>query len=116
MRHRDKGIILGRKTGPRKLLLRNLATSIILYEKVKTTSAKARAVRPLVERLITKSKNDSVHVRRQLAQKLLHKNAVKKAVEVLGPRYKERQGGYTRTIKLGARKGDSAEMVQFELV
>ena len=97
-------------------MLRNLASSIILYEKVKTTRAKAAAVRPLVEKLITISKAQDLNARRSLLEVLLQKNAVLKAMEVLGVRYKERDGGYTRTIKLGARQGDGAEMVQIELV
>jgi large subunit ribosomal protein L17 len=116
MRHRNKNKILDRKKGPRELMLRNLASSIILYEKVKTTRAKAAAVRPLVEKLITVSKAQDLTARRTLLEVLLQKNAVLKAMEVLGARYKERNGGYTRTIKLGARQGDGAEMVQIELV
>ena len=116
MRHRNKNKILDRKKGPRELMLRNLASSIILYEKVKTTRAKAAAVRPLVEKLITTSKAGDLSARRNLLEVLLQKNAVLKAMEVLSVRYKERNGGYTRTIKLGARQGDGAEMVQIELV
>ncbi len=116
MRHRNKNKILDRQKGPRELMLRNLASSIILYEKVKTTRAKAAAVRPLVEKLITISKAQDLNARRSLLEVLLQKNAVLKAMEVLGVRYKERDGGYTRTIKLGARQGDGAEMVQIELV
>jgi len=116
MRHRNKNKILDRKKGPRELMLRNLASSIILYEKVQTTRAKAAAVRPLVEKLITTSKANDLNARRSLLEVLLQKNAVRKAMEVLSVRYKERDGGYTRTIKLGARQGDGAQMVQIELV
>jgi large subunit ribosomal protein L17 len=116
MRHRNKNKILDRQKGPRELMLRNLASSILIYEKVKTTKAKAQAVRPLVERMITASKAGDLNARRGLIKVLLQKNAVKKAMEVLGVRYKERQGGYTRVIKLGNRAGDGAEMVQIELV
>lgn len=116
MRHRNKNKILDRKKGPRELMLRNLASSIMLYEKVKTTRAKAAAVRPLVEKLITISKVGDLNARRALLEVLLQKNAVLKAMEVLSVRYKERNGGYTRTIKLGTRQGDGAEMVQIELV
>lgn len=116
MRHRNKNKILDRQKGPRELMLRNLASSIILYEKVKTTAAKAAAVRPLVEKVITISKAGDLAARRSLLEVLLQKNAVLKAMEVLGVRYKERNGGYTRTIKLGARQGDGASMVQIELV
>jgi large subunit ribosomal protein L17 len=116
MRHRNKNKILDRKKGPRELMLRNLAASILLYEKVKTTRAKAAAVRPLVERLITAAKVGDLNARRGLIKVLLQKNAVKKTLEVLGVRYKSRPGGYTRIIKLGTRAGDGAAMVQIELV
>lgn len=116
MRHRNKNKILDREKGPRELMLRNLASSIILYEKVKTTRAKARAVRSLVERSISSSKAGDLTARRGLIRVLLQKNAVKKSLEVLGVRYKTRPGGYTRLIKLGNRRGDGAEMVQIELV
>jgi large subunit ribosomal protein L17 len=116
MRHRNKNKILGREKAPRELMLRNLASSIILYEKVKTTQAKAKAVRPLLDRMITSSKVGNLTARRGLLKVLLQKTAVKKAMEVLGVRYKERPGGYTRILKLGTRKGDGAEMVQIELV
>jgi len=116
MRHRNKNKILDRQKQPRELMLRNLASSILLYEKVKTTKAKAQAVRPLVERMITAAKAGDLNARRGLIKVLLQKNAVKKAIEVLGVRYKNRPGGYTRVTKLGVRQGDGAEMVQIELV
>jgi len=116
MRHRKKGKILDRKKEPRKALLRNLATSIIIYEKVKTTKAKAKAVKPIVEKLITTAKKNDLTARRKLLEILYHKKAVNKALEVLGPRYKDRKGGYTRIINLNRRQGDNAEMVQIEFV
>lgn len=116
MRHRNKNKILDRKKGPRELMLRNLASSILIYEKVKTTKAKAAVVKPLVERMITLAKVGDLSARRGLIKVLLQKNAVKKSMEVLGDRYKDRNGGYTRTTKLGPRPGDGAEMVQIELV
>ena len=97
-------------------MLRNLATSLLLYEKVKTTEAKARVIRPIVERLISVSKVNSVLTRRRLARYVMDANAVKKEVEVLGVRYKDRQGGYTRIVKLGQRLGDAAPEVRIELV
>lgn len=97
-------------------MLRNLASSILLYEKVKTTRAKARAVRSLVERSITSAKAGDLTARRGLIKVLLQKNAVKKSLDVLGVRYQTRPGGYTRMVKLGSRRGDGAEMVQIELV
>lgn len=116
MRHRNKNKILGRQKGPRELMLRNLASSVLLYEKVKTTKAKATAVRPLVEKAITAAKAGNLEARRGLLKVLLQKKAVKKALEVLGVRYQKRPGGYTRTTKLGVRAGDGAEMVLLELV
>jgi large subunit ribosomal protein L17 len=116
MRHRNVGKVLDRKVGPRRALLRNLATSLVLFEKVKTTKAKAKAVRPVVEKLITKGTAGTVFARRQLVAGLYGENAAKKVMEVLGPRYKDRKGGYTRITQLGRREGDSAEMVQIELV
>jgi large subunit ribosomal protein L17 len=116
MRHRNANKILDREKGPRELMLRNLASSILIYEKVKTTKAKAQAVRPLVERMITAAKVGDLNARRGLIKVLLQKNAIKKAMEVLGQRYQTRPGGYTRMTKLGPRQGDGAEMVQIELV
>ncbi len=116
MRHRNKNKILDRKKAPRELMLRNMASSLIIYEKIKTTKAKAQVLRPLVEKMISSSKAGDLNARRGLIKVLLQKNAIKKAMEVLGDRYKERDGGYTRIIKLGSRGGDGAEMVQIELV
>ena len=116
MRHRNTTKTLDRKAAPRKALLRGLAESIVLYEKVKTTKAKAKAVRSLVERSITVAKRGDLTARRRLLATFHNEKAVKKALEVIGPRYKDRQGGYTRIIPIGFRKGDGAEMVQIELV
>jgi len=116
MKHRHKGKKLGRKKDPRKALMRSLATSLILYEKIKTTEAKAKALKPVVEKLITKSKNNNLATKRQLLEYLYLENAVKKILEELGPRYKDRQGGYTRITKTGIRLGDGAKMVQIEFV
>ncbi|OGL72303.1 50S ribosomal protein L17 [Candidatus Uhrbacteria bacterium RIFCSPHIGHO2_12_FULL_57_11] len=116
MRHRKVGKKLGRTTGPREALLRNLATSVILYERVRTTKAKARAVRPLVEDLVTIGKTPGIPARRRLTAILRTEGAVRKVVEVLGPRYRDRRGGYTRVTKIGRRQGDAAEIVQIEFV
>lgn len=116
MRHRSKKTTLGREAAPRKALLRNLAMSVILYENVNTTLAKAKAVRPIVEKLITKGKHKSLVARRALMKELPVESAVLKVLEELGPRYAERKGGYTRIIKLGARKGDGAEIAQIQLI
>jgi len=98
------------------MMLRNLASSVLMYERVKTTRAKAKAVKPLVERVITKAKKGDLASRRQLISILPQDLAVKKAMDVLGQRYADRPGGYTRIVKIGNRAGDGAEMVQIELV
>lgn len=116
MRHKKKGKTLGRKAEHRKMMLRNLASSIVIYEKVKTTEAKAKAVKPVVERAITAAKKGDLHARRKLISLLPEENASKKLMEVLGERYKDRPGGYTRIVRLGYRQGDGAKMVQIELV
>lgn len=116
MRHRKKKVTLDRKKAPREAMLRNLAESVILYEKIRTTEAKAKAVRPFVEKLITRSKESTLHNRRELHKTLYTKNAIAKCLEVLGPRYAQRPGGYTRIVKIGPRQGDGAKMVQLELV
>ncbi len=116
MRHRVKGKILGREKASREMMLRNLASSILIYEKVKTTEAKAKAVKPIVEKMITVAKSGDLTARRKLIDTLPQKLAVKKAMEVLGKRYQDRNGGYTRIIKLGNREGDGAKVVQIELV
>lgn len=116
MRHRKKGKILDRKKGPRELMLRNLASSILMYEKVQTTKAKAKAVKPFVEKIITTAKVNDLASRRKLISLLPQKMATSKAMEVLGERYKDTKGGYTRIVKLDTRQGDGAEMAQIELV
>lgn len=116
MRHQKKKVTLDRKTGARSALLAGLAESLILYERINTTKAKAKALRSVVERLITKAKTNSVATRRDLQSRLYTKNTVKKLVEELGPRYAERKGGYTRTVVLKNRLGDGAEEVLIELV
>jgi large subunit ribosomal protein L17 len=116
MRHRNKGRILGRTKSARELMLRNLATSLVLYEKVRTTEAKAKEVRPLVERMITTGRRNTLTSRRALLKVLTTPGATKKVLEVLGPRYEGRNGGYTRIVKLGPRQGDAAPMVQIEFV
>ncbi|MEA3463793.1 MAG: 50S ribosomal protein L17 [Patescibacteria group bacterium] len=116
MRHRKKTKILDRKKQPREMMLSNLASSVLIYEKVKTTEAKAKAVKPFIEKLITISKKGDLTARRRLIKVLPQKMAIKKAMEVLGERYKNKKGGYTRIVKLGARQGDGAEMARLELV
>src|SRR3989344_5413578 len=100
MRHRHKGKTLDRKSDARKALLRNLATSLVLYEKIKTTKAKAQALRPYVERMITTGKDKTLHARRELLKKLMVPGAVEKVLAELSPRYATSPGGDTRIIKI----------------
>lgn len=116
MRHQKKGKTLGRTKAPREALMRSLATSFFLHGKLKTTKIKTKALRPLVEKLITLGKKDILHHRRQVLQVLYDDKAVKKVFEVYGPKFKERKGGYTRITKLPTRLGDGAEMAVLELV
>ena len=116
MRHRKKGKILDREKAPREMMLKNLASSILIYEKVKTTEAKAKAVKPIVDKLINTAKKGDLNARRKLIEKLPQKMAVKKSIETFKDRFKDRNSGFTRIIKLGARQGDGAKIVQIELV
>lgn len=116
MRHRNKTVVLGRTKGPREALLRGLATSVVLYEKIKTTEAKAKAIKPVVEKYVTRSKKNTLANRRVLLSYFLHEKAVKKLLEDLGPRYQSRPGGYLRISRLGYRRGDNAHVVQLEFV
>lgn len=104
-----------RKRGPRKALLKNLAVSLILYEKIKTTQEKAKEVCSLVERLIQKGKKGDLVALRYLL-KFLPKNAAKKIIEDLAPAYQSRQSGYLRILKLGKRQGDAAQMAKVEFI
>src|SRR5438094_1990545 len=117
MRHQKQRGKLSRDAGHRKALLRNLCKEIIDHERIKTSEAKAKAVKPEVERLITLAKRGDLHARRQaLAALGQDKFAVYKLFEEIGPRYTDRPGGYTRILKLGPRKSDASEMVLLELV
>ncbi len=116
MRHGVSGYKLKRNLGSRKALFKGLVTSVIEHERVVTTVAKAKAVRPLVERMITLAKRDTLHTRRQAAAFLETPDAVKKLFDKLGTRFGQREGGYTRVVRLGNRKGDGAEQAIIELV
>jgi large subunit ribosomal protein L17 len=116
MRHGKAGFKLQRNVSARRALLRGLVTSIIEEERITTTVQKAKAARPLVERMITLAKQDNLHARRQAAAFLLKPEAVEKLFEKLGPRFNQRSGGYTRVVKLGWRRGDGAETAKLELV
>lgn len=111
-----KGRKLGRTAAPRKALLRNLATSIILYEKVKTTKAKAKEVQPIVEKLITLAKKGDLQATKRLFGFLLDDKAAIKLKTELAPVYKNRKGGYTRVLNLGFRDGDGAKEAMIELL
>lgn len=107
---------LGRPMAHRRALLRNLSTALLANEKVVTTEAKAKAVCRIADKMITLGKQDSLHARRQAAAYLLDEDVVKKLFDTLSPRYAHRNGGYTRIIKIGPRKGDAAPMAMVELV
>src|SRR5580700_2258532 len=116
MKHNVSGYKLKRNVASRKALFKGLVTSIIEHERVVTTVPKAKAVRPLVDKMITLAKRDTLHTRRQAAAFLETPDAVKKLFDKLGTRFGQRQGGYTRVVRLGWRKGDGAEQAMVELV
>jgi len=116
MRHRNAGFKLGRNTSHRRALLRNLVTSVILEDRVHTTVAKAKAVRPLVEKMITLGKKGDLHSRRQALAFLMTDDSVKRLFEIVAPRYGDRQGGYLRIVKTVFQKGDGAEKAFIELL
>jgi len=116
MRHLIKGKKLRRNTAHRRALLRNLVTSFLEKERVRTTLAKAKAVRPVAEKMITLAKKDTLHARRLALRFIYKKPVVKKLFDEIGPRFTERPGGYTRIVKIGPRAGDGAEMAILELV
>ena len=116
MRHQKKTIKLGRTAEHRKALLANQICSLIEHQRIKTTLAKAKAVRPLAERMVTLGKNGSLHARRTALATLRQRNAVKKLFDDIAPRSAERNGGYTRIVKLGYRRSDSACMAFIEWV
>jgi large subunit ribosomal protein L17 len=116
MRHGVAGYKLKRPVDSRNALLRNLITSVIDEERIITTVPKAKAVKPLVDRMITLAKRDTLHTRRQAAAVLRTPAAVKKLFDTLGTRFGQRNGGYTRITRLGPRKGDGAEQAMLELV
>jgi len=116
MRHRVKGKKLSRDSAQRKALLRNLVTSFLEKERIRTTLAKAKATRPVAEKMITLAKKNSLHSRRLALRFIYKKDVVKKLFDEIGPRFSERPGGYTRIVKIGPRAGDGAEMAFLELV
>ena len=116
MRHRWTGRKLGRRSKHRKAMTRNLVTSVIDEERIRTTLAKAKEVRRHVERIITLGKRGTLHARRQAAAVLRTPTSVQKLMDTIGPRYADRHGGYTRIVQMSPRAGDAAPMAILELV
>ena len=116
MRHGKKFNHLGRKTGHRKALLKNLAIALVEHKRINTTLAKAKALRQFIEPLVTKAKNDSTHNRRTVFSNLQNKEAVKELFGVIAAKIGDRPGGYVRVIKTGFRRSDGAEMAMIEFV
>ena len=116
MRHRKKGRGLSRSPSHRKALLRNLATSLFRHERITTTTAKAKELRPYAERLISLAKRGDLHARRLVARRIADREVLGKLFDDVGPRYNDRPGGYTRILKVGSRSGDGADMALIELV
>ena len=116
MRHRNSGRKLNRTSQHRRMLFRNMAQALIKHEQIITTLPKAKELRPVVERLITLGKRGDLHARRLAFARIRDEAMTKKLFDVLGPRYGERAGGYTRVLKAGFRYGDSAPMAVIELV
>jgi len=116
MRHRNAGFKLGRNTSHRRALLRGLVTSVIKEDRVETTLAKAKAVRPLIEKMITLGKKGDLHSRRQAIAFLMTDASVKRLFETVAPRYGDRPGGYLRIVRTGFQQGDGAEKAFIELL
>jgi len=116
MRHRQKGRQLGRTMAHRRALLRNMATSLFMNERVVTTNAKAKELRPFAERLITLARRGDLHARRLVERHIRDRDVQSRLFGELGPRFAARPGGYTRILRIGHRRGDGAEMARIELL
>ena len=116
MRHHNKNRKFGRETNQRKALMRSLCLALIKSEKIKTTEAKAKELRPMIEKLITRGKNQTLASKKLIISKLGQKTLSKKLIEEISPKYKERKGGYTRITKLSKRGADSSPMAIIEFV
>ena len=116
MRHHRSGKKLGRDSAHRKALYSNLAGALIEHGRIRTTKAKAKAVKPIAEQMITLGRRGDIHARRQAIAYLRSQDVVHKLFSEVGPRFADRPGGYSRIVKLGPRQGDAAEMVYLELV
>ena len=115
MRHRKKGRQLSRTRSHKRATLRNMATSLFRHERIRTTEAKAKELRPFAEKLISLARKGDLHSRRQVSRHIVDREIQQKLFEQIGPRFEGRPGGYTRILKLGARKGDGAEQALIEL-
>jgi len=116
MRHRVAGKKLGRTTAHRVMMFRNMVTSLFDKERIRTTLERAKAVRPIAEKMITLGKRETLHARRQALAYIKDPAVVSKLFDTLAPRFSDRQGGYTRIIRLGHRDGDGAQMAYLELI
>jgi large subunit ribosomal protein L17 len=116
MRHRNTGRKLSRSAPHRRAALKNLATNLFKHGRIETTTAKAKELRPYAERLITLARKGDLHSRRMVGKKIQDRQVVGQLFDEIGPRFRERPGGYTRILKLGHRKGDAADMALIELV
>jgi large subunit ribosomal protein L17 len=116
MRHRRGGSKLGRLTAHRWALFRNLLTALFAHERITTTLAKAKAIRPLADRMVTLAKTDTLHARRQALTLVPDVTVVRRLFDTIGARYSDRRGGYTRIVPIGTRRGDAAPLVILELV
>jgi large subunit ribosomal protein L17 len=116
MRHRKGGSKLGKQPAHRRAVLRNLVTNVIVNERVNTTVTRAKAARPLVEKMITLGKRDTLHARRQAAAFLMTDEATRKLFREVAPRFAQRNGGYTRIVRTGFRLGDGASLAVIELL
>ena len=116
MRHNKIGRKLGRKTAHRKALMSNLASALITHKRIKTTDAKAKELRMYIEPLVTFAKKGDLHSRRQVLKKIRHKSIVRELFDNIGPTFLNRNGGYTRIIKLGLRENDCAPVSMIEFV
>ncbi len=116
MRHAIRHRKLGRTSAHRQAMFRNQLASLIEHGRIKTTLAKAKELRPLAERLVTRGREDTVHARRMVGRYVADRGLIKKLFEEISPRFSDRPGGYTRILKLGPRNGDAAEMAILEFV
>ena len=116
MRHKISGRQFGRASGPRRAMFRIMVTDLLRHGQIKTTVAKAKAIRPLTEKMVTLGKGGTLHDRRQAAAFITDKSVVKIVFDDIAPRFQERNGGYTRITRLGVRSGDAAEMALIELI